>query len=59
MGSAPARDLCPSVSVHNLPIVVILLIVVLALLLAEALVGLAFELLWLALTAWGSKTRTA
>jgi uncharacterized membrane protein YeaQ/YmgE (transglycosylase-associated protein family) len=32
------------------PVVVILLIVVLALLLAGALIGLAFELLWLALT---------
>jgi uncharacterized membrane protein YeaQ/YmgE (transglycosylase-associated protein family) len=32
------------------PIVVILLIVVLALLLAGSLVGLAFELLWLAIT---------
>jgi len=33
-----------------LPVVVILLIVVLVLLLAGALIGLAFELLWLALT---------
>jgi uncharacterized membrane protein YeaQ/YmgE (transglycosylase-associated protein family) len=33
-----------------LPVVVILLIVVLVLLLAGTLVGLAFELLWLALT---------
>ncbi len=33
-----------------MPVVVILLIVVLALLLAGALIGLAFELLWLALT---------
>jgi uncharacterized membrane protein YeaQ/YmgE (transglycosylase-associated protein family) len=33
-----------------LPVVVILLIVVLALLLAGALIGFAFELLWLALT---------
>jgi uncharacterized membrane protein YeaQ/YmgE (transglycosylase-associated protein family) len=32
------------------PVVVILLIVVLALLLAGSLIGLAFELLWLALT---------
>ena len=38
------------VSVHGVPVVVILLIVVLALLLAGALIGLAFELLWLALT---------
>ena len=33
-----------------MPVVVILLIVVLVLLLAGALIGLAFELLWLALT---------
>jgi uncharacterized membrane protein YeaQ/YmgE (transglycosylase-associated protein family) len=33
-----------------LPVIVILLIVVLVLLLAGALIGLAFELLWLALT---------
>jgi uncharacterized membrane protein YeaQ/YmgE (transglycosylase-associated protein family) len=50
MASAAAHDLSPSVSVLNLPIVVILLIVVLVLLLAGTLVGLAFELFWLALT---------
>jgi uncharacterized membrane protein YeaQ/YmgE (transglycosylase-associated protein family) len=49
-GSATACDLAPFVSVDSLPVVVILLIVVVVLLLAGALVGLAFQLLWLALT---------
>ena len=49
-GSAPACDLAPFVSVDSLPVVVILLIVVVVLLLAGALAGLAFQLLWLALT---------
>ena len=38
------------VSVRSVPVVIILLIVVLVLLLAGSLVGLAFSLLWLALT---------
>jgi uncharacterized membrane protein YeaQ/YmgE (transglycosylase-associated protein family) len=49
-GSGTVRGLSPFVSVPNLSVVVILLVVVAALLLAGALIGLAFELLWLALT---------
>jgi uncharacterized membrane protein YeaQ/YmgE (transglycosylase-associated protein family) len=40
----------PSVSVRDVSIVVILLIVILVLLLGGALIGLAFELIWLAFT---------
>jgi uncharacterized membrane protein YeaQ/YmgE (transglycosylase-associated protein family) len=47
---ATARDRSASVSVHAVSVVVILLIVVLVLLLGGVLIGLAFELLWLALT---------
>jgi uncharacterized membrane protein YeaQ/YmgE (transglycosylase-associated protein family) len=49
-GSGTVRGLSAFVSVPNLSVVVILLVVVAALLLAGALIGLAFELLWLALT---------
>ena len=38
------------VSVHDVSIVVVLIIIILALLLAGSLIGLAFSLLWLALT---------
>src|SRR5919198_1977486 len=48
-GETDACDLSPFVSVHTVSVVVILLIVVLALLLGGALLGLAFELVWLAL----------
>jgi uncharacterized membrane protein YeaQ/YmgE (transglycosylase-associated protein family) len=49
-GSGTLRGLPAFVSVPNLAVVVILLVVVAVLLLAGALIGLAFELLWLALT---------
>jgi len=49
-GSGTLRGLSAFVSVPNLAVVVILLVVVAVLLLAGALIGLAFELLWLALT---------
>ena len=49
-GFLPARRLLPSVSVRGVSIVVVLLIVILVLLLGGALIGLAFELIWLALT---------
>jgi uncharacterized membrane protein YeaQ/YmgE (transglycosylase-associated protein family) len=45
-----AGHLHPFASVRNLSIVVILVIIILALLLAGSLIGLAFSLLWLALT---------
>ena len=44
----PHRSLC--VSVRGVSIVVVLLIVILVLLLGGVLIGLAFELIWLALT---------
>jgi uncharacterized membrane protein YeaQ/YmgE (transglycosylase-associated protein family) len=46
--AAPVRFLC--INVRIVSIVVVLIIIVLALLLAGSLVGLAFSLLWLALT---------
>jgi uncharacterized membrane protein YeaQ/YmgE (transglycosylase-associated protein family) len=48
----PAGDggLCPFASVSAVTIVALLLIVIVVLLLAGSLVGLAFSLLWLALT---------
>ena len=49
-GQRTLRGLSAFVSVPNLAVVVILLVVVAVLLLAGALIGLAFELLWLALT---------
>jgi uncharacterized membrane protein YeaQ/YmgE (transglycosylase-associated protein family) len=49
-GRAVARELSVLVSVRDVTIVVILLVVVLALLFGGVLIGLAFELLWLALT---------
>ena len=44
------RPVSTSASVRRVSIVVVLIIIVLALLLAGSLVGLAFSLLWLALT---------
>jgi uncharacterized membrane protein YeaQ/YmgE (transglycosylase-associated protein family) len=50
-GSAPAAGHLPFfASVRNLSVVIILVIVILALLLAGSLIGLAFSLFWLALT---------
>jgi uncharacterized membrane protein YeaQ/YmgE (transglycosylase-associated protein family) len=46
--AAPVRFLC--INVRIVSIVVVLIIIVLALLLAGSLIGLAFSLLWLALT---------
>ena len=47
---ATARYSRPFASVRNVTIVVILLVVIVVLLLAGSLIGLAFSLLWLALT---------
>jgi uncharacterized membrane protein YeaQ/YmgE (transglycosylase-associated protein family) len=47
---AARRQLFASASVRNVSVIVILLIVIVALLLAGSLIGLAFSLLWLALT---------
>ena len=46
----PARVRVDCVSVPTVSVVVVLIIVILALLLAGSLIGLAFSLLWLALT---------
>ncbi len=46
--AAPVRADC--VSVRTVSIVVVLIIIILALLLAGSIIGLAFSLLWLALT---------
>jgi uncharacterized membrane protein YeaQ/YmgE (transglycosylase-associated protein family) len=48
--ATPSNDTLASSSVPGLVVVVVLIVVVLALLLAGTLVGLAFNLLWLALT---------
>jgi uncharacterized membrane protein YeaQ/YmgE (transglycosylase-associated protein family) len=50
IGSATGRHASSCASVPDVSIVVILLVLILVLLLAGSLIGLAFSLLWLALT---------